>query len=137
MVNKKNKASGICWNKKRPFEKPLKSRVQLLEVKKKFPNQPNVCTVYTLKKVSNFVPLPYEHLIRQDPHRRPATQTCLPPEIAQGQNLNMRVFISYSLLIMKIHQSFLRTHQNSFQHIFHRSSTTKACFTIPKIPWPI
>ena len=86
LVNKKNKASGVCWNKKRPFEKPLKSRVQLLEVKKKFPNQPNVCTVYTLKKVSNFVPLPYEHLIRQDPHRRPATQTTLPRETTPGLN---------------------------------------------------
>ena len=97
MVNKKNKASGISWKKKRPFEKPLKSRVQLLEVKKKFPNQPNVCTVYTLKKVSNFVPLPYEHLIRQDPHRRPATQTTLPQEITPGQDLNMRALISYPL----------------------------------------
>ena len=87
LVDRKNKESGKCRLKKRPFEKPLKSRVQCLEVKKMFPNQPNVCTVYTMKKVSKFVPLPYEHLIRQDPRRRPATQTSLPRAPTIGLNL--------------------------------------------------
>ena len=90
MVDRKNRESGKLRVKTKPFEKPLKSRVQFLEVKKKFPNQPNVSTVYTLKKVSKFVPLPYEHLIRQDPHRRPATQTSMPHETRQGSIRNMK-----------------------------------------------
>ena len=54
---------------------PLKSRTQVLHVKKTFPEASNVATYYTLKKASNFVPYPYEHLIQEGRHRRPATQT--------------------------------------------------------------
>lgn len=54
---------------------PLKSRTQVLHVKKTFPEASNVATYYTLKKASKFVPYPYEHLIQGGRHRRPATQT--------------------------------------------------------------
>ena len=55
--------------------RPLKSRTQVLHVKKTFPEASNVATYYTLKKASKFVPYPYEHLIQGGRHRRPATQT--------------------------------------------------------------
>ena len=54
--------------------KPLKSRHQNLRIKKTFADTPNVCTYYDMKKVTTFVPRPYEYRIRQDAHRRPATQ---------------------------------------------------------------
>ena len=69
-VGKINFISKIMKNKS-----PLKSRTQVLHVKKTFPDVSNVATYYTLKKASKFVPYPYEHLIQGGHHRKPATKT--------------------------------------------------------------
>ena len=77
MVNRKNEDAGKInfISNMMKNTSPLKSRTQVLHVKKTFPEASNVATYYTLKKASKFVPYPYEHLIQGGRHRRPATQT--------------------------------------------------------------
>ena len=97
MVDEKNqqamngiKKSTIC----KVQRKPLKSRHQTLLVTKTFPDTPNVHTSYHLKKVSDFTPLPYEHLISHHPRRTPATR--LTPNLRRRKKGSLKLTIMHT-----------------------------------------